>query len=128
MKRDYLEAMSDAEISEYARVLGVVLAPATSREEMVRLIEGKRERHVTVELLGMPFDVPLKAASDQRVSDLLEKPGRTDAETYEAMRLMLGDTQMATLIDACTDEDGTVDAVALGVAFVRLITSDELKN
>ena len=41
---------------------------------------------------------------------------------------MLGDEQTAILVDACTDEDGTVDAVALGVAFVRLVTSEELKN
>ena len=128
MKREYLLKMSDAELSDYATSLGVELAPAATREDKVTLIEGRRERVVTVTLLGIPFKVPMKAAQDQRVESLLTKRGRTDEDTFEAMHIMLGDEQTALLVDDRTDEDGTVDAVALGVAFVRLVTSEELKN
>lgn len=128
MKKEILEKLSDAEIADYAASLGIELAPASNHAEKVRLIEGRRERMVTITLLGIPFKVAMKAATDQRVELLLSKRDRTDEDTFEALRLMLGDEQTEILIDACTDEDGTIDAVALGVAFVRLITSDELKN
>lgn len=128
MKGEFLNKMSDAELSDYASALGIELAPASTREDKVTLIENRRERVVTVTLLGIPFKVPMKAAHDQRVETLLQRRDRTDEDTFEAMRLMLGDDQTKALIDACTDEDGTIDAAALGVAFVRLITSEELKN
>lgn len=128
MKPEILNKMSDAEINEYAASLGIELAPASNREDKVLLIESRRERSVTVTLLGIPFKVPIKAAYDQRVETLLTKRDRTDEDTFEAMRLMLGEAQTAVLVDACTDIDGTIDAAALGVAFVRLITSEELKN
>ncbi len=128
MKPEVLNKMSDAEINEYAASLGIELAPASNREDKVLLIESRRERSVTVTLLGIPFKVPIKAAYDQRVETLLTKRDRTDEDTFEAMRLMLGEAQTAALVDACTDIDGTIDAAALGVAFVRLITSEELKN
>lgn len=128
MKPEILNKMSDAEINEYAASLGIELAPASNREDKVLLIESRRERSVTVTLLGIPFKVPIKAAYDQRIETLLTKRNRTDEDTFEAMRLMLGEAQTAVLVDACTDIDGTIDAAALGVAFVRLITSEELKN
>lgn len=128
MKPEILNKMSDAEINEYAASLGIELAPASNREDKVLLIESRRERSVTVTLLGIPFKVPIKAAYDQRVETLLTKRDRTDEDTFEAMRLMLGEAQTAVLVNACTDIDGTIDAAALGVAFVRLITSEELKN
>jgi len=128
MKPEILNKMSDAEINEYAASLGIELAPASNREDKVLLIESRRERSVTVTLLGIPFKVPIKAAYDQRIETLLTKRDRTDEDTFEAMRLMLGEAQTAVLVDACTDIDGTIDAAALGVAFVRLITSEELKN
>jgi len=126
MKPEILNKMSDAEINEYAASLGIELAPASNREDKVLLIESRRERSVTVTLLGIPFKVPIKAAYDQRIETLLTKRDRTDEDTFEAMRLMLGEAQTAVLVDACID--GTIDAAALGVAFVRLITSEELKN
>ena len=128
MKPEVLNKMSDAEINEYAASLGIELAPASNREDKVLLIESRRERSVTVTLLGIPFKVPIKAAYDQRVETLLTKRDRTDEDTFEAMRLMLGEAQTAALVDACTDIDGTIDASALGVALVRLITSVELKH
>lgn len=128
MKSEFLHKMSDAEIADYAAALGIDLAPASTRDDRVTLIEGRRERVVTVTLLGIPFKVPMKAAHDQRVQNLLSKRDRTDEDTFEAMRLMLGSEQTDALVDACTDDDGTIDAAALGTAFVRLFTSDELKN
>ena len=79
-------------------------------------------------MLGLDVEVPVKRARDKRVCDLLAKPNRTDAETEEAMRLMLGDEQMTELERACTDEDGTVDIDAMALAVAKIITSQELKN
>ena len=42
--------------------------------------------------------------------------------------LLLGEEQKAELYAACTDEDGTVDVDALALAYVKIFTSDELKN
>ena len=58
---------------------------------------------------------------------MLSDAARTDADVYRTLGLMLGE-QMGELVDAVTDEDGTVDSAALALAFVRIITSDELKN
>lgn len=128
MKRETLERMSEIEIEEYGQVLGIELAPCKTLEEKIDMIERRRGRGAIVTILGMDFDIPIKRVSDKRVTDLLSNPRRTDEETYEAMNLLLGDAQTKRLIDACTDEDGTIDSHALGLAFVKIITSDQLKN
>ena len=128
MKRESIERMSDEELEQYARLLGVILDAAHSRDEKISLVERKREKRVTVTALGIDFDITIRRVRDKRVSDLLARGNRTDEETDEAIRLLLGDGQYQTLLDAVTDDDGVVDVDAMGLAFVRIITADELKN
>lgn len=123
-----MERMGAEELRQYATLLGVEPSAAKTKDDLIGLIERRREKRATVSALGLDLEIPMKRASDKRVSDLLQKAGRTDEETDEAMRLLLGDEQHDALVEAATDEDGTVDSVALGVAFVKVMTSDELKN
>ena len=128
MNAEYMERMSAKELDEYGEALGIEMRPAKSKADKIALIGRTRERSATVRALCNDFEVPVKRAHDKRVSELLGRDGRTDAETEEAMRLLLGDEQMEELAAACTEPDGTVDVNALGLAYVRILTSDELKN
>ena len=128
MNAKYLERMSAKELDEYAQALGIMSKAAKSKQDKISLIEHRREKIATVRALGIDFEIPIKRAHDKRVSELLDKDGRTDAETEEAMRLLLGDEQMDELANACTEEDGTIDVSAMGVAYVRILTSEQLKN
>lgn len=128
MNKEFLARMSSEELDEYAKCLGIELRPAKTKEDKIALITRRRERTAQVSALGMDFDIPIKRAHDKRIIDLMEKPDRTDEETYEVMALFLGEQQFEKLIEACTEEDGTIDIDALGIAFVKIITSDELKN
>lgn len=129
MNPAYLRLMSAEEVDEYGRVIGVDTSAARSAEDKVRIIEARRERAATVRALGVDVRVPKKALSDKRVTDLLAKGvERSDAETEALMRLLVGDRQMDEIAEAATDEDGTVDNAALALAFVKVLTSDELKN
>lgn len=128
MNAKYLERMSAKELDEYAQALGIVSKAAKSKQDKISLIERRREKIATVRALGIDFEIPIKRAHDKRVSELLGKDGRTDAETEEAMRLLLGDEQLEELANACTEDDGTIDVSAMGVAYVRILTSEQLKN
>lgn len=128
MNPSYLARMSEAELDKYASVMGVSLEGYLNKEAKIGAIQERRERCAYISTLGITFTIPLKRVHDKRVSDLLGKAGRTDEETEEAMRLLLGDEQMAELISACTDEDGIFDVDAMALAFVAIITSDQLKN
>lgn len=128
MNPEYLNRMSEAELEEYAKALGFTTKAAKGKAAKVDLVTHRREKVATVRALGVDFEIPIKRAHDKRVADLLAKPDRTDAETEEAMCLLLGEEQLAELAQACTEEDGTVDVTAMGVAYVRILTSDALKN
>lgn len=127
MNKEAMARMSADELDEYGRVLGIEMRPAKTVAQKVALISSKRDRTATVTALGMQFEVPMKALSDKRVVDVLANVNRTDEDVYRTLGVMLGD-QMGELVDAATDEDGTVDSAALALAFVRIVTSDELKN
>lgn len=127
MNKEAMARMSADELDEYGRVLGIEMRPAKTAAQKIALIAAKRERTATVTALGMQFEVPMKALSDKRVTDVLSDAARTDADVYRTLGVMLGE-QMGELVDAVTDEDGTVDSAALALAFVRIVTSDELKN
>lgn len=128
MKREYLARMSADELEEYARALGIDLKPAKTKKQKLEMIERRRNRSARVFALGLDFEIPIKRAHDKRVTDLLSRPERTDEETMEAMTLLLGEEQVKMLIDACTETDGTIDSDALGISFVRILFSEELKN
>lgn len=127
MNKEAMARMSAEELDEYGRVLGIEMRPAKTAAQKAALIAAKRERTATVTALGMQFEVPMKALTDKRVTDVLSDPARTDEDVYRTLDVLLG-AQMGELVDACTDEDGTVDSAAIALAFVRIVTSDELKN
>lgn len=128
MNKDAMAAMSAEELDRYGRVLGIEMKPARTKAQKIALIASKRERSATVTALGMQFEVPAKALSDKRLNDILAKPEHTDEDILTALELMIGPEQLQDLADACTDEDGTVDAPALALAFVMVTESAELKN
>ena len=119
--------MSAEELDEYGRLLGIETKPARTVAQKVALISAKRERSATVTALGMQFEVPMKALTDKRVTDVLSSPSRTDEDVYRTLGVLLGE-QMGRLMEACTDEDGAIDSGAIALAFVKIVTSDELKN
>lgn len=127
MNTETLARMSEAELDEYAAVLGISAAGAPDAPAKARLIEAARERRASIRVLGMEFEIPVKRAHDQRLESALAS-SRSDEEMAAAIELLLGAEQFSALIAACTDADGTVDAEALGLAFVKLVTAPELKN
>lgn len=128
MNRETLERMSAQELEEYGRLVGVITTPADSNDDRIRLIESKREHEVVIHALGLDLRIPKKRMSDMRVRQLVVKPDADDADAEEALRLVLGEEQMARVVEACTDEDGTIDVNGLGLVYVKVLTSDELKN
>ena len=128
MNKDAMAAMSAEELDRYGRVLGIEMKPARTKAQKIALITSRRERSATVTALGMQFEVPAKALSDKRLNDILAKQEHTDEDILTALELMIGTEQLQDLADACTDEDGTVDAPALALAFVMITESAELKN
>lgn len=128
MRTEALNAMTDEELEQYARTLGFTTKAAKSHDAKVRLIAKRRERGVDVSALGVDLRVPVRAAHDLRFTQLINKPDRTDDETEAAMAMLLGEEQMGALREAATEEDGTVDQDALAFAYMRVLSSDELKN
>lgn len=128
MNPEYLARMSAKELDSYAQVIGVDVSNAKTCEDKQALIAERYGRCAVVPALGIKFRIPFKRVHDKRITDLLTKDGRTDEETEQAMRLLLGDEQLAELVEACTDTDGTIDVQAMALAFATIITSDELKN
>ena len=124
----YLKLMSEEELDRYANAIGISTAAAKTAAQKVALIEKERSRSVTVEALGVVLELPAKRVRDQRFSDLMNKSDRTDDDLKEAFELLLGESQYAQLVEAATDEDDTVDAIALGFALNSILTSDALKN
>jgi hypothetical protein len=124
----YLKLMGEEELDRYANAIGISTAAAKTAAQKVALIEKERSRSVTVEALGVVLELPAKRVRDQRFSDLMNKSDRTDDDLKEAFALLLGEGQYAQLVEAATDEDGTVDAIALGFALNSILTSDALKN
>lgn len=127
MNTEYLERMSASELNDYGKALGIEMAPAKTVEEKIKLIEGKRNKQAVISVLGIELSVPKKRISDQRISRILAD-SMTDGEAEEAMSLLLGEDQMAEVVKACTDEDGTIDTVAMGYAFTAVFSSPALKN
>lgn len=128
MNLNTLYGMTADELDEYAKVLGFSAKACKTAADKAAMIERRRSRTATVSVLGMDFDILIKRAHDKRVSDAMARVGSSDGAAEEALALLLGDEQMADLVEACTDDDGTVDVDAMGLAYVKIVTSDELKN
>ena len=128
MNRECMERMSASELDEYAKSCGIEVSHARDKKDKLRIISERRERVASVRALGIDFEIPVKRVHDKRLTDLLGKQDMTDEDMTEAMGMMLGREQFDELVAACTDDDGTVDVNAMGVAYVRIVTSSELKN
>lgn len=128
MRKEYMALMSADELEAYAKAMGFSVRAGKTAAEKISIIESKRAREAEMTVLGVPVRIPIKRLHDKRVSDLLAKKGRTDAETVEMMVLILGDDQWGLLVEAATEDDGTVDNCALGYAIARIITDRKLKN
>lgn len=128
MNREQMLRMSPAELDGYARVMGFSVRGAKTVEQKAEMIEGRRGHVADVTVLGVPLSVPVKRLRDKRVTDLLARDDRTDADTERMMRLVLGDEGWDAIVAAATEEDGTVDTDALVYAISAVMTSRELKN
>ena len=128
MRRETLERMTEGEIDELGKTYGIELAPCTTLEEKIDMIERRRSRSVFVTVFGIDFEIPIKRAHDKRIADIMNNPVVSETDADEVFRLLLGDAQTRKLVDACTDDDGTVDIEAIGLAYVKLVYSDQLKN
>ena len=127
MNPDYLARMSAKQLDEYGKALGIEMGGTNSVEAKMKLIETKRNNEASISVLGLELNIPKKRISDKRITDLMSKP-MDDLQAEECMTLMLGEEQMEEVVKACTDEDGSVDTVAMGVVFTTVFTSPELKN
>lgn len=128
MKREVLMEMSKDELDEYGKVLGIDVGGKKTVAQKVDAIEKRRKRVAEVDALGLTLSVPVKRMRDKRVADLASKRPMTDEDASELLELLLGGEQMVALADRATDEDGTVDIDAMGLAMARILASDELKN
>lgn len=130
MKKEFLKLMSESELNEYATIIGASeeVAAAKSKSKKIDLIEKAREHEAVVDVIGLSLHIPKKRMYDKRISVLVNTSSPSDADLAEAMSLILGEEQMSLVIEACTDEDGVLDTAALALVYVRITTSDELKN
>lgn len=127
MRHEVLMGMSKSELDDYAKVIGLDVTAKKTIALKVDAIETRRERVADIEVLGLTLSIPVKRMHDKRVTDICSKP-LTDELATELLGLLLGDEQEAKLIEAATDEDGTVDVEAMGLAIASITQSEELKN
>lgn len=128
MKREVLLGMSKSELDDYAKMLGIDVTGKKTVEKKVAAIEERRERTADIDVLGLTVTVPIKRMHDKRVTDLASKRSMTDEDATELLALILGEEQLSKVVDRATDEDGTVDVDAMGLAMARILCSEELKN
>lgn len=128
MDAAHLARMGAQELDGYARTLGVDVRGEKGAAAKAREIERRRARVACVRVLGMDMEVPVKRAKDRRAAELAARASADDAAAEAFMRLMLGDEQWGMVVEACTDEDGTVDVCAMAFAYAQVAGSPELKN
>lgn len=127
MNKEYLLKMSDEELTGYMKTLGISPKATKTREAKIELIERRRAKVETIDVLGIPIEVSVKKLRDRRVLDAYQA-ATTDAQMEAVARQIIGDEQMDALAVAATDEDGTVDVDALGYAIATILTNKKVKN
>lgn len=127
MNKEYLLKMSDEELAGYMKMLGISSKATKTREAKIELIERRRAKTETIDVLGIPIEVSVKKLRDRRVLDAYQA-ATTDAQMEAVARQIIGDEQMDALAMAATDEDGTVDVDALGYAIATILTNKKVKN
>lgn len=127
MKKSIIDAMTSAELDDYARVLGIdIRACKTDEQKRARIIES-RERVATLDIFGTEFTVPIRKFRDKKIQDRINAVS-SDSELDKLMQDLLGKEQFKALIGLCTDEDGVIDVDAYALCVNRILTSAELKN
>lgn len=127
MNREAMRNMSAEELDDYGKLLGIITKAANDAEGKAALIERRRAKVAKVRVLGMDLDIPVKVMQDKRVAECFGDAA-TDESMVQGMELILGAEQWQRVIDAATDEDGTIDMKALALAYKQIIYADELKN
>jgi hypothetical protein len=125
MRKEIMAEMSAEQMGDYARLIGV---NASGGKSLIEEIEEARAHVAVIDLLGAEFTVPIKRMHDKRITDVLAKRSLSDRQAEQLMQDILGKAQYKSLLERCTDDDGTIDTDALGVALNALITSEQLKN
>ncbi len=128
MKKENLERMSDEEITQYAKALGIPNKAIRSARNKADFVWKRWNQEVTISTLGIDFSIPAKLLRDKDLVNALASPNLTDDKADEIIMRLLGETQYNALVNACTDEEGVTDVVAMGVAFGRILSSPKLKN
>lgn len=128
MKRSTLLRMTPEQLDGYARMLGLDVSGHETVEEKADAIEARRERVATIDVAGLSLTVPMKRLHDKRLIDKYEGGVKTNSELEDFISDLLGEEQMQSLRDACTDEDGTVDADGYMVLLESINVAEELKN
>ncbi len=128
MNPKYLDKMSAKELDSYGKCVGVDVRNLKTKEQKAEAIRAERERTVQVVALGIPFEVKKSAVRDKRVTDVFEDPRTAPDDVAKVMDTVLGNEQYAELVNACTDEDGSVDVDAMTYATVAIINSAQVKN
>jgi hypothetical protein len=128
MRKEILEQMSDAEIVEYARALGISSKELKKANNKATFIYDRWEREVEISVFGETFKVKAKTVKDKRFVDIVTSKNPTDEQMMEALLVLLGEEQTQKLYELCTDEDGTVDISAVALGFVSIVNNSELKN
>ena len=128
MNAETMQNMTVAELEAFANSLGLTLRACKDKADKIELLERKRARAATVSALGLDLDIEVRRFRSSKFADVINNPQRTSAELFGAFRGLLGDAQYDRLVEACTDESGELDEEALGFAFNRILSSDELKK
>lgn len=128
MRKEILEQMSEAEIMEYARSIGISNSALRKAKDKASYVFDRWERDVEIPLFGETFTVKAKTVKDKRFVDLVTSKNPTDEQMAEALVILLGEKQTKHLYDLCTDDDGTVDISAVALGFVSIVNNPALKN
>lgn len=128
MKHEVLVALDTAELKEYARRLGIKVPNGMTKAAIVEMVEERRERSAEIEVLGVTVSVPIKRLHDKRVTDVLNSRDLTEEQLVEVFDSLVGDEKAKEIVDACTDEDGTLDVDAYAMCINHVIYNDKLKN
>lgn len=128
MKHDYLVAMSDKELNDYADVIGIDITGIADHAAKIDEIESRRNRVATVRVCGLELHIPIKVLHDKRLIDKYADGVLTNTKLENFIHDLVGDKQMEAIRERCTDEDGTVDADGYLFVLNAINESSELKN
>ena len=128
MKHEIAMLMTDEQVDEYAASLGIDVSGCKTKAEKIKKAEARREHVATVNVIGLRIKVTSKRIHDLRFMEKYEGSENTNSNRESFIRDLVGDEQMKEIREACTDDDGTVDADGYLVVLNAINQADELKN